>query len=664
MMFRAVARVFLPLALAVTLCIHGTAQTPDAPQTKGAAPAKGTSVFSSSLNANSNNDLASIYGTPVVQIVARVNDRVITNSDITRAQTQLDQDAHQNNWTLEQYNRNEKNLLRDLIDQQLLLSKGKQLGITGDTELIKRLDEIRKQNHLESLEDLEKAVEQQGISYEDFKANIRHSIITQQVVRDEVGSKMQISQAEIEKYYNEHKDSYTQPESVHLNEILIPTSDNATSSELAAADAKAKDIEAKLKAGASFTDMAKKYSGGPTAPQGGDLGQFRRGALAKVLEDQTFNLPVGGYTAPIRTKQGYIILQTTEHTPGGLAPLQKVEPEIEQAIYMQKIQPAVRAYLTRLRDEAYIDIRTGYVDSAASANESKPTYAAYAPPQPKKKKKKKNRFDQRDVRFARPKPGKAAQPVMASAVAPTAVGAAGESVTTSAATATHSRFKRSHAKKQMARKSKREKFRFGRAPNTRVSDEQVATTASSNAQQTPSTDAAAAQTNAVSDTAAGSDVQPLGPDLEHNPTITQPVQQKRRFSDEARNKAQMEARKNAKKNAKKNHKKLKKAKKLKKDNAKATPLTPAELAAQKVQSAPLGLEGATATKKKKKKKVRVKNGEKTRLSDQKKSSQKNGSSKKGSSVDTSSSQKPTSNGNGDTTTPTPPAASAPTNQPQ
>ncbi len=671
MMFRAVARVFLPLAMAVTLCIHGTAQTPDAPQTKGAAPAKGTSVFSSSLSANSNNDLASIYGTPVVQIVARVNDRVITNSDIARAQTQLDQDAHQNNWTLEQYNRNEKNLLRDLIDQQLLLSKGKQLGITGDTELIKRLDEIRKQNHLESLEDLEKAVEQQGISYEDFKANIRHGIITQQVVRDEVGSKMQISQAEIEKYYNDHKDSYTQPESVHLNEILIPTSDNATSSELAAADAKAKDIEAKLKAGASFTDMAKKYSGGPTAAQGGDLGQFRRGALAKVLEDQTFNLPVGGYTVPIRTKQGYIILQTTDHTPGGVAPLQKVEPEIEQALYLQKIQPAVRTYLTRLRDEAYIDIRTGYVDSAASPNESKPTYAAYAPPQPKKKKKKKNRFDRRDVRFARAKTGKATQPVMASAVAPTAVGVAGESVkssngpavTTSAATATHSRFKRSHAKKQMARKSKRVKVRFGRTPNTRVSDEQVATTASSNAQQTPSADAAAPQANAVADTAAGSDVQPLGPDLEHNPTITQPVQQKRRFSDEARNKAQMEARKNARKNAKKNHKKIKKAKKLKKDNAKATPLTPAEQAAQKVQSAPLGLEGATATKKKKKK-VRVKNGEKTRLSDQKKSSQKNGSSKKGSSLDTSSSQKPTSNGNGDTTTPTPPAASAPTNQPQ
>lgn len=650
MMFRAVARVFSPLALAAVLCTNGMAQIPDTPQSKSAAPTKGTSVFSSSMGASSNNELASIYGTPVVQVVAFVNDRVITNSDITRAQTQLDQDGRQNNWKLEEYNHNEKNLLRDLVDQQLLLSKGKQLGITGDTELIKRLDEIRKQNHLDSLEDLEKAVEQQGISYEDFKANIRHSIITQQVVRDEVGSKMQISQAEIEKYYNEHKDSYSQLESVHLNEILIPTNDNPSSSDLAAADTKAKGIEAKLKAGASFIDMAKKYSGGPTAAQGGDLGQFRRGALAKVLEDQTFNLPVGGYTAPIRTKQGYIILQTTEHTPGGLAPLTKVEPDIEQAIYLQKIQPAVRTYLSRLRDEAYIDIRPGYVDSAASPNESKPTYAAYTAPQPKKKKKK-NRFDRRDVRFSRNRTGKAATPAMdATASAPAAVGATTNTATSSNASAeatsdgpaSSAPSRKMHTKKQIAHKNKREKMRFGRAPDTRVSDEQVATAANGKAQQTASPDAAATQANAGADAAAGTDVQPLGPDLEHTPTITQPVEQKRRFSDEARNKADMEARKNARKN----HKKFKKVKKVKVDNAKASPLTPTEKQAQQVQSAPLGLNGATATKKKKKK-IKVKGGEKTRMSDQKKSDQKNGSSPGNSS---------------DTTTPAPTATSTPTPQ--
>lgn len=630
MMCKAVARVFFPVAMTVGLCLPAIAQSSDATpanpspaqtssSAKTAAKSDGAALSSTgSLLGVNSNEMANLYGAPVVQIVARVNDRVITNADVTRAQTQLDQDARQNNWSLEEYNHNQKDLLRDLIDQQLLLSKGKQLGITGDTDLIKRLDEIRKQNHLDSLDDLEKAVEQQGISYEDFKANIRNSIVTQQVVRDEVGSRMQISQAEIEKYYNEHKASFTQPESVHLNEILIPTSDNPTAAQLAAAEAKAKDIEAKLKAGGKFTDLAKKYSGGPTAQQGGDLGQFKRGALAKVLEDQTFNLPAGAYTAPIRTKQGYIILQVSEHTPGGTMPLQKAEPQIEQTLYLQKIQPAVRRYLTRLREEAYIDIRPGYTDAAASPNETKPTYTAYAPPQPKKKKKKR-RFDKREVRYANARGRKqSGAPVMAAAakapaplvspsgdiIAPAGAAAAATAAAAggTAATPAASASVKNAGKIQLAQKKKkrkREKLRYGQAPSARVSDEQVAT--SSGAAALPPTSG---------DATGSSDVQPLGPDLEHAPTIVAPAKVKTRFSDQARANS-VAAPKT------KHGKRVKKPKKVKVDNALATPLSTTEAANQNVQYAPLGLNGATADKKKKKK-VKVKGAEKTRMSQEKK----------------------------------------------
>lgn len=586
-------RVVLPVAVATSLCIQGMAQTaPDAP-----APVQSAPTISASTNLNTDsNTLASLYGMPVEQIIARVNDQVITNSDLTRAQTQLDQEARQNNWTLEQVKEGQANLLRDLVDQQLLISKGKQLGITGDTELIKRLDEIRKENHLDSLEDLQKAVEQQGISYEDFKANIRNSIVTQQVVRNEVGSKMQISEPDIRAYYNDHKADFTHEESVHLNEILIPTGENATTAELANADAEAKDLEAKLKAGASFTELAKKNSKGPTAAQGGDLGDFRRGALAKVLEDQTFDLPVGGHTTPIRTRQGYIILQVTEHIPGGTQPMQKVEPQIEQAIYMQKIGPAVRAYLTRLRDEAYIDIRPGYTDSSASPNETKPTFAAYTPPQPKKKKKQKARYDVQTGRYGHP-----------STKVPVEVASAKSSATApTAAASASSEGKKTPSEKQP--KPKREKFRFGHAPAAPVSSLQVATSANAPAPPSPETPTSTA------DAAPPTDVQPLGPDLEHAPLITQPKAGKTRFSDEARNKSETGARNHDKKPAKK--------KKVKHDNAKAVPLSTTETATRQVESAPLGLNGATAAKQKKKKAEPVNNGHKTRLSDEKKTESK------------------------------------------
>jgi peptidyl-prolyl cis-trans isomerase SurA len=586
MMLRAVVRVVLPVAVATSLCFHGMAQTaPDAPSPVQSAP---TISASTNLGADSNT-LASLYGMPVEQIIARVNDQVITNSDVARAQTQLDQEARQNNWTLEQVKDGQRSLLRDLIDQQLLISKGKQLGITGDTELIKRLDEIRKENHLDSLEDLQKAVEQQGTSYEDFKANIRNSIITQQVVRDQVGSKMQISEAEMRAYYNEHKAEFTHEESVHLNEILIPTSENPTSEELAKADAEAKDLETKLKSGANFTELAKTYSKGPTATQGGDLGDFHRGALAKVLEDQTFDLPVGGHTSPIRTRQGYIILQVTQHIAGGTQPMEKVVPQIEQAIYMQKIGTAVRIYLTRLRDEAYIDIRPGYIDSGASPNETKPTFAAYTAPQPKKKKKQKARYDIQSGRYGHA-PAKAPVEVASAKTSETAPSVVASSSSTG---------KKAHPSKQ--EKPKREKFRFGHAPAAPVSSLQVASSANSPAPPSPE------NPTSTADAAPSTDVQPLGPDLEHAPLITQPKVGKTRFSDEARANSEKHSKHGAKK-----------TKKVKHDNAKPAPLTTTETATRQMESAPLGLNGATAAKKKKKKAAPANNGHKTRLSDEKK----------------------------------------------
>jgi peptidyl-prolyl cis-trans isomerase SurA len=219
-------------------------------------------------------------GSVVEDIVARVNDQVISRSDYARAEQDLETQAHQQGWTQQQLFEQKRELLRDLIDQQLLLSKGKELDITGETELVKRLDEMRKQNHLDSMEDLQKAAEEQGVSWEDFKASIRNRLITQQVIRDEVGRHVNISPSEIQKYYNDHTQEFDRPEQVKLSEILIPTANPDDAAQVDAAKNKADDVEAKLKAGGDFADLAKASSGGPTAAQGGDLGDFKRGQLA------------------------------------------------------------------------------------------------------------------------------------------------------------------------------------------------------------------------------------------------------------------------------------------------------------------------------------------------------------------------------------------------
>src|ERR1700723_57444 len=162
-------------------------------------------------------------GQVVEEIVARVNGSIITRSEFLRSKDQLKDDVKQQDAANADklFGEREKDILRDLIDQQLLLEKGKDLGITGDTDLIKRLDQMRKDMKLETMEELEKAATAQGISYEDFKQNMRNKIITQKVIGEEVGSRLSFTKEEEQKFYDENRSKMEQPESIKLSEILV-----------------------------------------------------------------------------------------------------------------------------------------------------------------------------------------------------------------------------------------------------------------------------------------------------------------------------------------------------------------------------------------------------------------------------------------------------------
>jgi len=507
-------------------------------------------------------------GVVVEDVVAHVNDLIISRSDVERAEQALVEEDRQANATPAEVAERQKNLLRDMIDKQLLLSRGKELGINADAEVIRRLDDIRKQNHLETMEDLERAARSQGVSFEDFKAGIRDNIITQMVVRDEVGRRLQMTQGQEQAYYEAHKQDFMQPEQIKLSEILIPTPADANDASIAQAQAKADGLEAQLKSGSDFSELAKANSGGPTAAQGGELGMYKRGALGQVLEDQTFNLQLGQWTPPIRTKQGFVILKVTEHQAAGVAPLKDVEPQVQEAMYTDAMQPALRTYLTKLREDAYIDIRAGYVDTGASPNQTKPVFTAYAPPPVKKKAvQQKKRFD-RGTKYST---------VSKSATAPAATPVS--AVTTSGtATATTATAKTTSAATKPA-KVKREKVRYGQAPRNSLPAGPEETATGSDVGE-GATSAAGVKSPAVTETAAA-DVGPSPLDVHPAPTG------KTRYSDRAK---QVSAQK--------------KVAKVKKVNEKvaAGPVaaTPEEKATEKAQAAPLGLNGDTSKKKAKK----------------------------------------------------------------
>ncbi|MGA3263468.1 MAG: peptidylprolyl isomerase [Terracidiphilus sp.] len=501
-------------------------------------------------------------GTTVEEIVARVDDQIITRSDYDRSLKEMDDEARQHGATMQQTSEAHRDLLRSLIDQQLWLSKGKELGINGDTELIKRLDEYRKQYNLESMEDLEKAAKDQGVSWEDFKANIRNGIITQLVMRDQVGAKIQFTHGELERYYEQHKQEYTQQESVHLSEILVSAgSQPGDAAALAAAKAKADDLEAKLHAGGDFSQLARTFSDGPTAAEGGDLGQFRPGALAKILEEKTFPLEDGQFTEPIQTRQGFVILKVLQHTPGGVPPLKDVETQVEDAYYMSRMEPAIREYLTKMREDAYVEVAPGYVDTGASPKQIKPAYSAYTPPAPKKKKKvERTRFRENTHTFRQKSPPP--PPPAEEAAAPPQTGKKQKAEPVSLAT---------------MKPGKKEKIRYGKAPTKTLP----------NAPTTQTEDAGAVQQ------AANTAPEPVNPLEPARPT------QKTRFS--ARAKVAKPA-----KGA---------AGGPKTDTNAPPPPDAAEVADRQTQSAPLGLGGNTAVKKKKQ---ATTTGTKTRLTDKNK----------------------------------------------
>jgi peptidyl-prolyl cis-trans isomerase SurA len=330
----------------------------------------------------------------VEEIVARVNNSVITLSDYRKADDQLREEIQHacQGCSADKmegmYRDRQKDLLRDLIDQQLLIQRAKDQGASVETDVVKRLDEVRKQNNLQSLDDLEKAVEGEGMSWEDYKAQIRNSLLTQEVIGKEMRGRIIIGDDEVKKFYDEHQKDFVRPEQVVLAEIFLSTT-GKTPEEMAVIEHKAEDYLNRLKKGEEFSEMAKRYSEGSTAKEGGPLGTFERGQLEKQLEDVTFTLNKGALTDVIQTKTGFEILKVVDRYQSGLQPLEKVRREIENEIYMKKMQPTLREYLAQLREESYVTVKPGFTDSAAMVGASIIQEVSPTPDAPQKSGKKK-----------------------------------------------------------------------------------------------------------------------------------------------------------------------------------------------------------------------------------------------------------------------------------
>ncbi len=306
----------------------------------------------------------------VEEIVAKINGDIITRSEIDRSRKQLQTELTARGVKGEALQKTmkerEKDFLRDRIDQLLLVQKANLLNINVDSELSRYLADIQLQNKIADSEKFQQWVrEQTGMTYEDFRAETKNGMLTQRVIRQEVGGKINVPKAELQKYYNEHKNELVREEQIFLREILIST-EGKDEKGIAAAEKKAKSLVDRARKGEKFHELARDNSDSPSVQQMGDIGGWKRGTLSKNIEDLVFSKERNYVTDPIRTANGFLILKVEDRHKAGLPPLEEVENEIMEKLYMPIFQPRVREYLTKLRQEAFLEIKDGYIDTSAA----------------------------------------------------------------------------------------------------------------------------------------------------------------------------------------------------------------------------------------------------------------------------------------------------------
>ena len=307
----------------------------------------------------------------IERIIARVNNKIITQREYDKERETLHAQLAQKYSGAElekEFNAQSKNMLRDMIDQDLMVQKAGDDDISVETDVIKRLDAIRQQYNLPSLEALQQGVEKDGINWEDFKDQIKRNLLMREVIAREVGSRIMLTRTDTRKYFDAHKKEFDSPPGVHLAEILISTEKHTP----AEAEKLAKKALDEIQNGARFSDVAKASSDAPSAKDGGDVGFFKAGTIAPEIAKAISNVDAGDVSGIIKTQYGYMIFKVLEKRVGQTPTFDQVADRVMNYLYDQRIQSDLRGFLTTLRKESYIRLAPGFTDTGAppGSNES------------------------------------------------------------------------------------------------------------------------------------------------------------------------------------------------------------------------------------------------------------------------------------------------------
>jgi len=301
---------------------------------------------------------SSVSGEICNRVVAIVNDEVVTLYELDTMIQLLTgtPSAQLKNRSEEIYIKTRQKVLDDLVDQKIVLEKIKELKIEVTTkEVDQAIERVKADNQL-TQEDLLAELKEQGSNYESYRESIKEELERIQLINYEVKSKIILREEEIEKYYNTHRDEFTSEGRVRLALIFLKQEDPADKNEARALYQKAQDILSMIKDGKNFANLARKFSNGPGASEGGDLGVFKMSQLNPEMAEIIKDLSAGEVSKPIIRPYGIKIIKVEEKDGGGEKSLEQVRNAIQTILYRQELDKKYSAWIKDLRKKAYIKI--------------------------------------------------------------------------------------------------------------------------------------------------------------------------------------------------------------------------------------------------------------------------------------------------------------------
>jgi peptidyl-prolyl cis-trans isomerase SurA len=314
----------------------------------------------------------------IEQILVKVNGEIFTKTDLEAKQVAaLRQPGQQLDLKSDPSDRQLRKMLDEVtpglmvnvIDEMLIVQRGKELGYKlADDQFQTILENIKKENKIDTDERLQEALKQENITLADLRRNLEQQMIVSRVQQNEVFGKIGVSEEEARRYYDAHLNEFTTTPEVTLREILVavPSDGNTLNVGLdEAAKEKADNIRQRAIAGDSFEKLAADLSDAPSRANAGLIGPISLSDLSPDLRKLMSAMEAGEVSGAIRTPRGYQILKLESSTSAETMPFEKAREQISERVFTDKRKEEFQKYIEKLRSQAIIewknqDVRKAY----------------------------------------------------------------------------------------------------------------------------------------------------------------------------------------------------------------------------------------------------------------------------------------------------------------